>query len=113
MVIIFTFFFILSIFVSFDLGADAGVIAGLAAFIGTQCAMFSGSGLKGSLLAGTKQQKIGGLVSATVLTTIGYFILSYSKLFPKVFGIQFTTVTWTVFAFAIGFIATQKQHTVN
>ena len=113
MIFITSVFFILTVVLCFSLGSVAGLLHGLAGFLGTMCVWGSGAGLKGSLLVGNKQQKLGGLIFAIGVTTIGFFILDYSKLLPKIFSLQFGIFGWMLVSFLIGFFAADTRHAEN
>jgi hypothetical protein len=88
------------------------IYAGIAGIVGPTLCWWAASGLKGSLMVGTRSQKIGGLVAAIVFAVMGFGLVYHSGYWVTLFGYEFTGVTWCAIGSVIGFIATKREHAI-
>jgi hypothetical protein len=85
------------------------IYPGIAGIVGPNLCWFAGSGLKGSLLVGTRSQKVGGLGAAIAFVVVGMGIVYHSGYGIGLFGYEFTGVTWCLVGLVAGFISTTRK----
>jgi hypothetical protein len=86
------------------------IYPGIAGLIGPTLCWFATSGLKGSLIAGTSGQKLGGLTAAIAFIAVGILIVYHSGYWVGLFGYTFTGVTWCIVGLVAGWISTTSRH---
>src|SRR4030095_8009496 len=86
------------------------IYPGIAGMIGPTLCWFSGSGLKGSLMVGTRNQKIGGLVAAIAFACVGIGIVYHSGFWIGLFGAELSGPAWCAIGLILGFLATKREH---
>jgi hypothetical protein len=68
------------------------IYPGIAGMIGPTLCWFATSGLKGSLMVGTRAQMVGGLVAALVFACIGVGIVYHSGYWVRLFDYELTPI---------------------
>jgi hypothetical protein len=89
------------------------VYPGVAGLIGPTLCWFAGSGLKGSLLVGTRSQKLGGLGAAVVFLIIGVGLVYHSGYWVSIFGYDLSGVAWSAIGLAAGFLFTGRKQALG
>ena len=87
------------------------IYPGIAGIIGPILCWFAASGLKGSLMVGTRGQKLGGLAAAVVCVGTGVGLVYHSGYWVGLFGYSFTGITWCVVGLVAGWVSTTRKHT--
>jgi hypothetical protein len=82
---------------------------GIAGLAGPALCFWSGSGVKGSLLVGTRSQKIGGLVAGAVFLAAGLAMLYFSGYWVRLWSVELDGVTWGVIGAVLAFIFTPRS----
>ncbi|THJ20411.1 MAG: hypothetical protein CAF44_012310 [Nitrospira sp. CG24D] len=89
---------------------NGAVYAGVAGIVGATMCWFAASGLKGSLMVGTRPQKIAGFAAAVLFIVIGMGVVYHSGFWIGFFGYEFSGVIWCLIGLAAGWIATKRRH---
>lgn len=89
---------------------NGAVYAGVAGIVGPILCLFAASGLKGSLMKGTQQQKIAGSAAAVLFVAIGMGVVYHSGFWVGFFGYEFSGIIWCLIGLVVGWIATRRQH---
>lgn len=97
-----------SLVIAYDIFNASTFAQGFFAFIAPHLAWASGSGVRGSLLVGTRGQKIFGLIAGGVFFTLGVFLMP-----SEAYVLGFDPITWLVIGFFIGFLITTRQDAAN
>src|SRR5262249_19713369 len=82
---------------------------GVAGLIGPALCFWAGSGVKGSLLVGTRPQKVFGLVAGAVFLAVGTALLWASGYWVTLFGVALGGVAWGLLGAALGFVFTPRS----
>jgi len=104
-------YFLVSAAAAFDAWSKAGAGTAGALFGASMLAWFGGSGLRGSLIAGNKSQKISGMVFAAIFFYGAHWLATSPGFVVGLFGNQIGGGLWWLIGAAIGFIATSKKDT--
>jgi hypothetical protein len=89
---------------------NGAIYAGVAGIVGPIMCWSATSGLKGSLLVGTRPQRLAGSVAALLLAAVGMGIVYHSGFWVGFFGYKFSGVTWCLVGLVVGWIATKRRH---
>lgn len=106
-------YLLISIIASIHAFINVGWMVGSGIFFASTLGWWAGSGLKGSLLVGDKSQKIGGLISATILLILAHFTASYTAFSVGLGSVEIGGGAWYIIGFVIGFLATTKKDAVG
>lgn len=82
---------------------------GIAGLIGPGLCFWAGSGVKGSLLVGTRGQKIGDLVAGAVFLAAGSAILYQSGYRVLIYSLEIDGVMWGMLGAALGLVFTPRS----
>ena len=97
-------YIILSVVMGVSAMYRGSVYAGAAGIVGSVLCWFSGSGLKGSLLAATSVRKLGRLLAAITFAVVGMGIVYQSGYSMQILGYGLTGVTWCAIGLVLGYI---------
>ena len=86
--------------------------AGITGIVGPLLSWWAAAGLKGSLMVGTRSQKLWGLVSAIVFVVIGFGLVFHSGYWVSIFGLGLGGVTWCAIGLVVGYLAAKREHAV-
>ena len=90
---------------------NAGWFIGVSGIAGPLLAYWAGIGLRGSLIAGNRSQKIFGTVMAVIFLGIAHWLMVTSLYRVGLFGILIGGGIWCVLGAFIGFITTNRSDT--
>jgi len=103
------FYSLLSIFIGISDIWHGAVYPGLSVIVGPIMCWWAASGLKGSLVIGTKLQKLFGLGAAVIFVTIGMGIVYHSGIVVNIIGFKFSGIIWCIIGLALGWINTTRS----
>jgi hypothetical protein len=89
-----------------------GALAGIAGIIGPTLCWFAASGLKGSLLMGDSQQKLGGLGGAVATVAAGAGMVYYTGYLVEIWSLAIDGVIWCVVGFITSWISTTRSQAI-
>jgi hypothetical protein len=102
---------IISAVAAFSAWSTSGIGVAGAMFGASMLAWFGGSGLRGSLIAGDKSQKIGGMVFAALFFFAAHWLATSPGFVVGLFGVQVGGGIWWVIGAVLGFLVTTKKDT--
>lgn len=107
-------FIVTIVYLCVDAGATHGFIKGVMAFLGTMFALFSGSGLRAIFIIDQNNNvRKTALLISLIMLAIGCYMLTYSQLHPTLFNFQITPLSWAFMTFAIAFLITRNEASVD
>lgn len=89
---------------------NGAIYAGAAGIIGPTMCWFAASGLKGSLMVGTRPQKLAGSAAAFLFVVVGIGIVYHSGFWLGFFEYKFSGVIWCLIGLVAGWISTKRRH---
>jgi hypothetical protein len=89
------------------------VYPGIAGIVGPALCLFAASGTRGSLLVGTRSQKISGLATGAVFALVGFGLVYHSGYWVGIFGYELAGVTWCATGAVVGYISTTKRFAIE
>lgn len=87
----------------------AAVYPGIAGIVGPLLCWWAAAGLTGSLLVGTRSQKLWGLVDAIVFAAVGFGLVYHSGYGVRLFSLELTGVEWCVVGVGIGYLGGKRE----
>ena len=103
---------IVSIVAGVDGWMNAGWFVGMAGIAAPLLACWAGSGLRGSLIAGDRSQKIFGAVMAVIFLGIAHWLTATAAYRVGLFGVSIGGGLWYLLGAVVGFLATSRIDTL-
>ena len=104
-------YILISIIAGYGAWTNAGWIVGGGLIVASMLGWFAGSGVRGSMIAGDKKQKVFGLIMGAIFLLFAHLITSYTRFTVNVLDYTVGGGLWYLIGFAVGFIATTKSDT--
>ena len=82
---------------------------GLGLLVTSKLSWWAGSGLRGSIIDGRKNQILGGAVMTVLFLLIALIVAYYTGFRVKIFDVIIDGKVWGMIGFAIGYIAVTKK----
>ena len=83
---------------------------GLRSIICPSLCLYAGAGLKGSLLVGTLNQKIGGISMCIVFIAISYFFYMKEGFGVNIFDYNISGYFWCLIGLVFGWLSAKREH---
>lgn len=103
-------YFLLTLITGGSALLNGAIYAGVAGVVGPTLCWVGASGLKGSLMVGTRSQKRAGFVLALISVTIGVGLVYHSGFWLGFFGHTLSGVLWCVVGIVVGWVSTARRH---
>jgi len=102
---------IASLIAGVDAWLNVAWFLGMAGIAAPMLACWAGIGLRGSLIAGDRSQKIFGVVMSMVFLGIAHWLMTKTSYQVRLFGVSIGGGIWYLLGAVIGFISTSRKDT--
>jgi len=102
-------YMLMSIAMGISAIVKGAVYPGITGIVGPILCWWAASGLKGSLLVGTRSQTLWSLASAIVFAAVGFGSVYRSGYGVRIFSLGLTGVAWCGIGLIIGYIVTNRD----
>lgn len=83
---------------------------GLGLLVTSKLSWWAGSGLRGSIIDGRKNQIIGGVAMTVLLLSIAILVAHYTGFRVKIFDAIIDGKVWGMIGFAIGYLVVRRKN---